>query len=44
MRSIQPRTEPEVRDCLARHGIDLVLAVPCKYVANLLNEVAEDAP
>lgn len=34
--------EPEVRDALAPHGIDLVLAVPCKYVANLLDEVAED--
>jgi len=35
-------TEPRVRDLLAAAGIDLVIAVPCKYVANLLTQIGQD--
>lgn len=35
-------TEPLVREALHRHGIDLVLTVPCKFLATLIREVTED--
>ncbi|MFQ6672072.1 MAG: sulfopyruvate decarboxylase subunit alpha [Candidatus Tectimicrobiota bacterium] len=35
-------TEPAVRDALYRHGIDLVLTVPCKALATLIREVEND--
>ncbi len=35
-------TEPEVRQALHRHGIDLVVTVPCKFLATLIREITED--
>ncbi len=35
-------TEGRVREALHRYGIDLVLTVPCKYLATLIREVEED--
>jgi sulfopyruvate decarboxylase subunit alpha len=35
--------EDDVRELLARHGIDLILTVPCKYIANLITDLEADA-
>jgi len=35
-------TEPAVREALHKHGIDLVLTVPCKYIATLISQVEDD--
>jgi sulfopyruvate decarboxylase subunit alpha len=34
--------EARVRDALSRHGIDLVLTVPCKYLAAVLETIEGD--
>lgn len=35
--------EPAVRDALSRHGIEMAISVPCKYIAQLLTEIGEDS-
>jgi sulfopyruvate decarboxylase subunit alpha len=41
-RSLDRPVELTVLDALARHGIDLAVTVPCKYIARLIVEAEQD--
>jgi sulfopyruvate decarboxylase subunit alpha len=38
----RPSVEGAVREALARHGIDLAVTVPCKYIAPLIDALGRD--